>query len=254
MQLDCAQKENGTYWLSRDDIEQVAVSVLKEYSPHNLECPAPLNTAGLLEDYLGLTVKRKYIGTMESGILGLIVMSDIAEIPSYDDMFRQTVLEETYGTVLISACLTGMENVPRRRYTEAHEGSHYLLHRPYYQKLEEISGCKTANPSAYIACRKVELHEKKPKNDIEWLEWQADTLAASLLMPKDIFYFYVRSVIRRHGISRGYLIAGAYPDKRQARDIISEIAGTFHVSYRATQIRMLHLGLIKQQSVCYAAK
>ena len=77
MHLNYAQKNNGLYLLSRNDIEHVAHMVLREYAPDNLERPLPLNTVGLLEEYLGLRVKHKYIGSYDSGILGMIVMNDI---------------------------------------------------------------------------------------------------------------------------------------------------------------------------------
>lgn len=249
MQLDFAQKSNGLYVLSRLEIEQIATSVLNEYSPQSLETPIPLDTVDFLESYLGLIVKRRYIGTLESGILGLIVMSDSAEIPSLDDMYRQTVLEENFGTVLISPQLSGIENSLRRRYTEAHEGAHFLLHQPYYKNVCLRKGGRSANTS-FIACRKVETYRESPKNDNEWIEWQADALAASLLMPQEIFTQRARSIIKKHGISCGYLKSDSDFDKRRAYDIIPEIAETFYVSNRAAQIRMLHLGLIRQVGVC----
>lgn len=90
MQLDYKQKYNGQYILSKIDIEKIATDVLKEFSPSNLVMPTQLDTISFLQDYLGLEIKRKYIGTFESGILGSIVMCDEMEIPSYDEMFRGT--------------------------------------------------------------------------------------------------------------------------------------------------------------------
>ena len=39
MQLNYAQKENGLFLLTRNNIEHVACAVLSEYAPHNLERP-----------------------------------------------------------------------------------------------------------------------------------------------------------------------------------------------------------------------
>ena len=126
MELTYPQKSNGLYVLSRMAIEQIATDVLKEYAPQNLEHPLPLDTRDMMENYLGLIVKHAHIGSFNSGILGLIVMSDAAEIPSLDEMFKPTVLQECFGTVLISRTLLGNENLPRKRYTEMHEASHLL--------------------------------------------------------------------------------------------------------------------------------
>ena len=66
-------------------------------------------------------------------------------------------------------------------------------------------------------------------------------------MPKDTFKSLSRLIIKKNGISSGYLFKGAYSNKRQAYQIISEVAGIFSVSYRAAQIRMIQLGLIKEE-------
>ena len=94
MELTYPQKSNGLYVLSRMAIEQIATDVLKEYAPQNLEHPLPLDTRDMMENYLGLIVKHAYIGSFNSGILGLIVMSDTAEIPSLDEMFKPMILQE----------------------------------------------------------------------------------------------------------------------------------------------------------------
>lgn len=245
MQINYPQKENGMYILSKQDIENIATLILKEYYPENLSAPIPLNTTELLEEHLGLSVKRKYIGSLESGILGLIVMSDDVEIPSYDNMYRPTILQETYGTVLISQHLTGKDKSARRRYTEAHEGAHFILHRNYYNKRTQSIFNRRDKSLSYIACRKMEIYKQTANNDIDWMEWQADTLAAALLMPQKAFTLFAKAVFYKYGIFNGYILVDHSTDKVSAYNIIKEIAEKFHVSHRATQIRMLHLGLIR---------
>ena len=252
MPLPYKQKDNGLYVLSKNDIEDIATDILKQYSPKNLESPTPLNTTEFLEEFLGLTVKQRYIGTLNSGILGLIVMNDIVEIPSYDLMFKPVVLEETFGTVLITPWLMGKNNLPRKRYTETHEGAHFILHREYYSKNAEATACRSSNPFDYIACRRVEINNGgNLSTDTEWMEWQADSLAAALLMPKDVFKDVAKNVIRHSGIKRDYLVTDYSKDKYYAVSIISEIANKFKVSYRAAQIRMLHLGIIRKPEFIY---
>lgn len=244
MKLNYPQKESGLYILSMEDIENIAEDVLKEFFPQNLILPKPLDTAELLEDRLGLTVKQKYIGTLNSAVLGLIVMSDEVEIPSYDEMYKPTVLQETYGTVLINKHLCVRENTARRRYTETHEGAHFILHGEYFMKAANSAANRKNNSREFIACRKVELYGQKTNNDSDWMEWQADSLAAALLMPGNVFCSFARSVMRKYGITGRHIVNNFYVNKGKVRDIISDIARAFNVSYRAAQIRMLHLGLI----------
>lgn len=246
MQLNYTQNVSGRYILSKNDIENIATAILKEYSPQNLTSPVPLDTSDLLENYLGLTIKRKYIGTVKSGILGLIVMNDVAQIPSYDDEFRPTVLEETFGTVLISQHLMYREEVPRKRFTEAHEGAHFILHREYFSRCSKTSANERASTHDYIACREKEMYNITPKKDVEWIEWQANSLAAALLMPKDIFCEYSYSIIRRKAFLDGYLDIQPSYCQVDINNVINNVAKKFNVSYKAAKIRMMQVGLAKE--------
>ena len=190
------QKENGMYILSRSEIEQIATDKLKEFSPSNLERPIPLRTTDFLKSYLGLDVKYKYICDFQSGILGLTVMGNVVPIPSYDELLRPVILEETFGTVLISPQLLGHNYLNRRRYTEMHEGAHFILHQPYFDRLEKSAAASRQNHCGYVACRKIELYNQKPKTVCDWLEYQADALAAALLMPQNVFQSFVCCVLR----------------------------------------------------------
>ena len=123
MRLNFPQKNNGMYILSTDQIEQIATAIINRYYPENLIHSTPLDTIHFMQEILGLDVRHANIGTFGSGILGLTVFGDEVEIPSYDEMYRPMILEETFGTVLISNDLMGIENIARRRCTESHEAA-----------------------------------------------------------------------------------------------------------------------------------
>ena len=137
--------------------------------------------------------------------------------------------------------------MPRKRYTEAHEGSHFILHREYFSNSTICAAARQdKNFKGYIACRSVGVCNQKPDSDAQWMEWQADALAAALLMPKNIFYSYARWVINKQSASVGYLIDNGGANSKKYYEVISEIAEKFRVSCKAAEIRMTHLGLIKQ--------
>lgn len=246
MRLNFPQKSNGIYVLSRVQIDQLATTLLAQFYPNNLIHSTPLNTVHLLQEHLGLNVKRANIGCFNSGILGLTVFGDEVEIPSYDEMHRPMILNETYGTVLISKDLFHADNLPRQRYTEAHEAAHFILHRAYYLQNSKVTANRNAANFQYIACREVGKQFHMPKNDHEWLEWQADHLAAALLMPKEIFCIFIRSTIKNLGISGSILGDDKYTNKREIEEIITAAAEQFNVSKTAAKIRMIHLGLIQK--------
>lgn len=233
--LDLRRKENGLSILSREDIENIAEGVLAEYRPASRKDNGVLDTVDFIENHLGLILKRRFIGTPDSGILGMIVMGELAEIPSFDPIGGAQLLEETYGTVIIAPSLGGKRELPRRRFTEAHEAAHFILHGEYFRKLGE---------GAVIACRIAPDIRLRPRSDAEWMEYQADALAAALLMPRDRFVGTVYEVMKKNGIDRQYLTVGRYANRGRTREIVSEIADRFQVSHQAVRIRLLHLGLI----------
>ena len=188
MELNYKQRANGMYILYKEDIEQIATDTLKEFSPQNLDYPSALDTDSFLVDHLGLLLKERYLGILgKESVLGLTVMCDSADVVTLDNRCRPTVVEENYGTVVISTALNSVNNKGRKRYTKIHEGAHWLLHKDYYRKLEESS-----HPgSGVVACRNVERYIPKRRDEKDWIEWQADSLAASILMPRTVFYQYV---------------------------------------------------------------
>ena len=243
MELNYKQRANGMYILYKEDIEQIATDTLKEFSPQNLDYPSALDTDSFLVDHLGLLLKERYLGIPgKESVLGLTVMCDSADVVTLDNRCRPTVVEENYGTVVISTALNSVNNKGRKRYTKIHEGAHWLLHKDYYRKLEGYS-----HPgSGVVACRNVERYIPKQRDEKDWIEWQADALAASILMPRTVFYQYCRELLRHAGVPRGYLNEGNYGDKLIFQEIVPDLMTAFGVSSRVAQIRMVHLGLIRR--------
>ena len=241
MKLNYRQQSNGLFILGRSEIDQIATDVLREVAPQNLISPLALKTEALFDQY-GLMVKHVFLGVPGHEILGATVMGDSAEVVVCDILMNPDVTEETYGTVLIHSDLCCTKQAPRRRYTEVHECSHWILHRPYYERMPSNKSGRL------VACRAVETYKRARKTDADWCEWQADTLAASLLMPREMFYEYARRILKDAGASRGYLIEGQPSSRAIFSETIRPIADRFGVSQRAAQIRMIHLGLIKGSS------
>lgn len=229
LELRYPKDKNGLYRLDRYAIEEIATSALEESSPANLNIPMPLNVDSFLEDYQGLMLKYAYLGLPGKEILGATVMANEVELPGLDLMQHPTVIYATRGTVLITTELGGVKDRPRQRYTKMHEAAHWMLHSDQKKFL----------------CRQVERYRNKARTTADWREWQADALAAALLMPKAVFHDYAKYAIRRAGAPRDFLEQGSRVDHRVFNDSIGDIATRFGVSHRAAQIRMIHLGLIR---------
>lgn len=123
----------------------------------------------------------------------------------------------------------------------AHEVGHWELHRRYFLGRAEqgaLFGCQ-AEPA--LVCRSSE--KKKP------IEWQADTFAAYLLMPKDEV-FRVWQELRGSLVpySAGLVLIdenaplGATHDSL-LKNMHNDMAKKFGVSVQSMQIRLEHLSL-----------
>jgi Zn-dependent peptidase ImmA (M78 family) len=153
------------------------------------------------------------------------------------------------GTVVINAALHGTEHQPRRRFTLAHEVSHWILHRSYHSPTNQQYRFRAVKNN-YVACREstIESFLDERNTETDWEEWQANALAAAILMPLASFHHKTSQVIREHTGS-SYLL-----DTHSSRDfyrILSQISDTFAVSKSAAKIRMKQLGFIKDISVVF---
>ena len=128
-----------------------------------------------------------------------------------------------------------------------HEAAHFMLHQPYFANCEKVAAASRCEyPCNFIACRNIELHNERPKTDSDWLEYQADALAAALLMPQNVFRSYVRNVLKKNGIRLNCLYTNPNTRDKRAQSVIYDVAKTFDVSYQAAKIRMLHLGMLRE--------
>ena len=238
------QKNNGMYVLRNQDFETIGEMVLGEYMPGNLVRPQPTSIDSLIYDCLNLEITSKYI-SRDGTLLGMIAFEDLEwEVFAGSGAEKQVI---PAGTIVIDASLSGLEQRPRCRFTKAHEASHWILHRAFHSPERRVYNFRTTQ--ACVACRqdKIErLHWNygEERSDEDWEEWQADSLAAALLMPYGVFFDAASSVIRNHGIHYGYLVKGERI--AESIEIIREIAEIFDVSMRAAQIRMCHMGLIRK--------
>jgi len=241
MELRYPRKSNGMFYINKDQMDDIAAMMLGEYMPSVLEEAQPVDIDALAEDKLFLTIQHKSIGH-GGGFLGLTAFEDVKDLPCLDDMFRPIKIDIPAGTVLIHSDLQGYQNRARRRFTVAHECSHWVLHRSYHSPTNQTYSFRTQRPP-YIACRAANIERKRyePKTDSDWEEWQADALASALLMPLRPFRALADRLVckggRRHLSDR---VDGEYIE------CVEEVADTFTVSKTAAEIRLKQLGYIRE--------
>lgn len=242
MRLDYPMFENGRYCFKDNDFDDVASMVFKENMPYVLEKPQPVDIDYLAQECYYLNVIKAHI-TLNGEVLGMMVLKD-SPVRYYDLMYRLKNEELKASTMLIDISLGGKKNIGRERFTKAHETSHWFCHRslhsldkrPYELRRPTVIACRNTSIERY------NYSKNNTWSELDWEEWQADRLAASLLMPKESFIYISQKIIKNYGIRSGILTSGC--NIEASRKAISDIADFFIVSKKATQIRLKQLGLL----------
>lgn len=234
------QQSSGLYVLRRTDMDDIATYLLNEHMPQALNHPMPVDVMHIAEEDYGLLYKKCFI-TLDSSILGMIFFSK-SKVEICDVMLNKTEIVEDEGTILIDRSLLGRYDAPRRLFTMAHEFSHWILHRSFHSPTNQQFEFRVSGQC--IACRSAGIGNTSfAKTDGDWMEWQADALAAALLMPKEPFTYTCYTAFRREGYNR---IPYRPVSRQEFYDILSYLSETFGVSKQAAGIRMKNLGIFNQ--------
>ena len=218
--------------LSRADIEQIAIPIIEKYKQayvpeHHMYYrvdPSELAAIfGFQIDYLHLT--------NDGSILG-----QTATVPLWttiDDPKSGEIYYYLDGkTILIEEKLQSNPRlIGRKNFTIAHELAHQIINRFY-------PGMYDAQYRTFCDYRRTADNTKRVS---DWYEWQADALAAALLLPQDaldeaMFMFGLGTKMKV--LSRKY--------SQYKYESFCHMAEFFQVSKTALAYRMEHLGLLER--------
>jgi Zn-dependent peptidase ImmA (M78 family) len=164
-------------YITNQALDSYAEKILRDFKPALFDYPQALEVDDFLEFHLELEVEYRRL-TKEGRILGMTIFND-GVIQVFNHITEK--LEFTHvkaGTIFIDTSLTGSASTTRRRFTCAHEASHWLLHRTAFASKKwnsEYMVSRTGQPASVI---------RKDSENRKRMEQQANFLAAALLMPK----------------------------------------------------------------------
>ena len=241
MKLDCSYTASGLPILTQEDIELLAVKILKEKQPDRLKTPSALDVDALV--YILNLDKYEAILSRDESIFGLISFKK-QPLPIFDEKFQYDSIFVELGNIVIDSRL---KSIPTRyRFTVVHEVAHWMLHRTYYENPKKRDYIFRHTGYSYVACKKdpKEYGRKNPKEaetDDEWVEWQADNLSGALFMPREQFLASVNEIMKELGYSEPRIIAGQQDPRKYI--VIERLASIFQVSFRSVKIRLRTLGV-----------
>ena len=227
-------------YLSRDDLdnfaERVLCDFLKAEYPKGHICYNVDPTR--LAQFYGFSILYVTI-TRDGSVLG---QTSIGEMwtPIIDSNGNDILFFLDGKTILIDERLTKDPKCHgRRNFTIAHELAHQFINRAY----PEICGSQ---------CRVISDYRRsaKPHKEItDWREWQADAMAAALLLPKEaieeaMFFFGLGDKLK--------VLSKKYSEYKYER--FCKMAEFLHVSKTALAYRLEQLGLLERNCLIKEAQ
>lgn len=221
-------------FLSYRDIDKIAGAVLLR-SGHTGEGLEPTDVHGLASESLGFGVD--YATLSDDGtVLGLTAFAPTSCMIWRDG--KPCLFNIPAGLILVDESLRHRDCMGRERFTIAHECGHQILHGTDFARTFQTPVSIDAAEN-FVARRTLVT-----AND--WLEWQANTLAAALLMPYHQMPHAVMEFAGKNCIVAEY---GCITSSESRS--INKIAEFYSVSFTALSIRLKQLGLLTGWDGCH---
>lgn len=214
----------------KEDLDNVATNFLKEHYPEALITPIKIDPE-LLASQMGLTVHMTRI-SKDNSIFGQIYFKDTVST-FYDETHDKTIEKKVEkGSIFVDPNCFFLRNLGSYNNTIVHECVHWHLHKKAFMLKNLFDEDITK-----INCKVSGGVKGNKKEYIDWMEWQANSLAPKILMPLNMFkqeaYSIIQDLMKEKGTNDLLVII---------EETIDKLAEFFGVSRLAAKIRMIDVG------------
>lgn len=222
-------------WLSHNDIEQIGMRVNKAYKKLPSlagQCIQRVEPARLATEVCGLSIGHFHL-SRTGRILGLTSFGQI-NVEVFDEEKGLFEYPLDGKTILIESDLANDESkLGRYHFTIMHETAHQVLKMLFPNDYRSLQ---------YRIHYSLAYREKDGRGD--WAEWQANALAAVLLLPADL----VIQTAFSFGLTGGIAILNRLYRPKEYK-LFAAMAEQLGASKTALAIRMKQLGLLKENQL-----
>ncbi|WP_418419516.1 ImmA/IrrE family metallo-endopeptidase [Blautia sp.] len=224
----------GVPILTKEEIDILGERLIYDFCPEAMKKPQAIDVDLFAQDYLGMEQDYQYLS--HCGLyLGMMVFQDADNIIVFNPEKKEAeYIHADAGTIIIDTSLLEVGQEKRYRFTMGHEAAgHAVLHGPYFsQRIESLSLFDKEEP--LIQCRtdvnQIELKRSSSWTNRDWMEWQANAMAAAFLMPRSM----VRKTIKDINLSNSNL-------KSRDAHYVKRVSDIFDVSIAAAICRLKDL-------------
>ena len=248
--LPCIKyKRNGIPVLSKKQIDAIAEGIVRELMPQNFEnVPDATNLQLMWKEMDGWHYAGKYLSS-DGSLLGLASFQG-GTIMTFDESRRRSVsFRMPPKTILVDKRLYDPHYEHTFRFTFAHEVGHALFHQRFCEVESNMEAYVEQGSVLAIQDRKerfARMNKYRLQTERDWLEWQANAFASSVLMPVSL----VDKIADRLDVRKAK--EDPPPGRRhfdpyltELTDILSDV---FNVSFTAAFFRAKELGYLPQRA------
>ena len=214
--------------LSRSQIDNEAEKFLKKYRPNALAEATKLDLETLIENDSQLEIDYQNLDK-NNRILGATSFRD-GYMEVYNNEKKELKKFKSNTMIFDIELAEDYKQEGRFLFTLAHEIGHWVLHKKYFfidERQQSIFDLyRDEIETNGIVCAKRNEDDMiivKRKSPEEWIEWQADNFASSLLMPKEVFKFKYEELKKK-----------IFEEEK----ILAELSNVFGASKKACKIRI----------------
>ena len=223
--------------LSRDKIDNEAEKFLMKYRPKALKEATKLDLEALIENDLEVEIDYQNLDK-DHQILGATIFRD-GYMEVYNNEKKELKKFKSNTMIFDIQLSEDYKQAGRFLFTLAHEIGHWVLHKKYFfideGQQSIFDYCSKEEKSSIICAKRSEtdMIRVRKKTEQEWVEWQADNFASSILMPKQVFKLTYEELKKK------------YLDKEK---ILEELSHIFGASKKACEIR---INILYNKSISY---
>ena len=213
-------------FIKAEDLDDVATEILEKYYPEALSNVQSIDTDVLLKR-IGL--EKRYAKLADQSISGqLFFKKSIKKSPRTN---KDIVINK--GTIVINSNYELFEVAGTENLTMAHEVVHWVKHRKSMWFDNAVNGSKTK-------CLSCKIDGTAIGDDllfVDWMEWQANSIAPRILMPKKQF------ITKTNQLLDAYMLSYESSDYLYfIEQVIEDLAQFYCVPKNSVKIRLIDCG------------
>ena len=218
--------------ISHEDFDSEATRFLEKYYPLALEQPVPVPIRQIAENMRLSIIEDTRLST-ELSVFGIVVFEDGGIVGTKKEVIARNAKR---GTIYIDPRVYYEKTYGTVNSTIAHECYHWYRHQPYHALMKMI-GAKDDVGKTICCSIQPNTNETEKWTAVDWLEWQANSVAMHILMPAQTCKQTIDRLMREY-----FDNAESVCKSHALETVIDELAQYYGVYRKAAKRRMLQLG------------